>query len=103
MSYAMGTDTSFSLMLVDAGMIVPRVEKDNIAFLNDILLIFTGKAAFSFFHKSNDIILMEMVWERLHNSLKTVGFDPKLIVIDYSSYFLIHVHFLPCRYLLYHL
>lgn len=33
---------------------------------------------------------MEMVWERLHNSFKTVGFDPKLIVIDYSSYFLIH-------------
>ena len=73
-------------------MVIAGIEKNNTPLLDTVLSIFTEEDTLPILNKSNSIVLMEMVWERLHNSLKTTGFYPQLIVIDYRSDFFLHGH-----------
>ena len=73
-------------------MVIAGIEKNNTPFLDTVLSIFTEEDTLPILNKSNSIVLMEMVWERLHNFLKTTGFYPQLIVIDYRSDFFLHGH-----------
>ena len=73
-------------------MVIAGIEKNNTPLLDTVLSIFTEEDTLPILNKSNSIVLMEMVWERLHNFLKTTGFYPQLIVIDYRSDFFLHGH-----------
>ena len=73
-------------------MVIAGIEKNNTPFLDTVLSIFTEEDTLPVLNKSNDIVLMEMVRERLHNPLKTIGFYPQFIVIDYRSDFFLHGH-----------
>lgn len=58
-------------------------------------MVYAGKTAFSFFNKSNHIIFMKMARKKLHNSLKTIGLDLQLFVIDCRPYLFSHIQILP--------
>ena len=73
-------------------MVIAGIEKNNTPLLDTVLSIFTEEDTLPILNKSNSILLMEIVWERLHNFLKTTGFYPQLIVIDYRSDFFLHGH-----------
>ena len=73
-------------------MVIAGIEKNNTPLLDTVLSIFTEEDTLPILNKSNSIVLMEMVWERLHNFLKTTGFYTQLIVIDYRYDFFLHGH-----------
>ncbi|MNN73551.1 hypothetical protein D3C81_1896780 [compost metagenome] len=71
-------------------MDIPGVEDGNVPRIDDVLLIFADQKPLSRLNKPDDIIVVEMVGELLHDSLKPVSFDFQLRIITYGPFFLGH-------------
>lgn len=63
------------LISLRTGMSVARVEQRDVALLQDILLSCAGKVSVSCFDVSDDIVVVEMVGERLDDPLEMICLD----------------------------
>ena len=88
-----------SIITLYTGMIISGIKKNNISSLKGVFFILTGQTAFSIFHRSVHIILMEMILERLHDPLKTICFQ-QFVIIDDCSHFFLHDLCLLSEYIL---
>ncbi|MNE68630.1 hypothetical protein D3C80_1643020 [compost metagenome] len=62
------------------GVGILRVEDDYISAVQDIFLIAAQQISFTLFNKPDNVIVMKMIGEFLHNSFKTVGLQLQLCV-----------------------
>ena len=62
-----------------------------------VLLILAGQNARPVLHKSDHIVLMEMVREGLHNALKVVSLHAELLVVDHCPHLFFHPRSLLVR------
>jgi hypothetical protein len=74
-------------------VIVLGVQKNQISFTYDVGAVIAQHPPFAFAYEADHVIVMEVVREFLHNSLKVIGFNIQIGVICYiSDLFLLHAN-----------
>jgi hypothetical protein len=67
-----------------------RVKYDDVACIQHILLIIADQMSLALLNKTNDIIVMKVIGEFLHNALELISFKLQIGIKYNGSYFTIH-------------
>ena len=87
--YTMAVE-ELSRVCATTGVIVSGVENDNVAFGNSVLTIPARKAPPAAFHEAYDIVLVEVIRERLLDAFKAICLYMQLTVVNHGLNFSVH-------------